>query len=64
VDGSGKAKGAGNYMIPSNVSNGVTLQLVGARSDATATVTVKVDNSGGADVPPQPKYNLPKDLER
>jgi hypothetical protein len=64
VDGTGKAKGGGSYMIPGNVSNGVTFRLVGARSNASATVAVKVDNSGGADVPPQPKYNLPKDLER
>jgi hypothetical protein len=64
VDGNGKAKGGGSYMIPGNVSNGVTFALVGARSKASATVAVKVDNSGGADVPPQPKYTLPKDLER
>jgi hypothetical protein len=64
VDGTGRAKGGGSYMIPGNVSNGVTFTLLGARSDASATVTVKVDSSGGADVPPQPKYTLPKDLER
>ena len=64
VDGSGKAKAGGSYMIPGNVSNGLTFTLLGARSGATATVTVKVDNSGGADVPTPPKYVLPKDLER
>jgi hypothetical protein len=65
VDGSGKARAAGSYLIPGNAGNGVTFSLVGARSGATATVTVKVDNSGGpVDIPPQPKYNLPKDLEK
>jgi hypothetical protein len=65
VDGNGRAKGGGSYTIPGNASNGVTFTLLGARSNASATVVVKVDNSGGAaDVPPAPKYNLPKDLEQ
>ncbi len=65
VDGSGKAKAGGSYMIPGNASNQVTFTLVGGRSKASASATVKVDSSGGGvDVPPQPKYNLPKDLER
>jgi hypothetical protein len=65
VDGSGRAKAGGSYLIPGNASNQLTFGLVGARSKATATATVKVDNSGGApDIPPQPKYNLPPDLER
>ena len=65
VDGNGRAKGGGSYTIPGNVSNGVTFTLLGARSNASATVVVKVDNSGGAaDVPPQPKYTLPGDLQK
>jgi len=65
VDGSGKAKAGGSYMIPGDASNQVTFTLVGARSKASATATVKVDSSGErVDVSPQPKYNLPKDLER
>jgi hypothetical protein len=65
VDGGGKARSAGSYMIPGNAGNQLTFTLVGARSKTSATATVKVDNSGGpVEVPPQPKYNLPKDLER
>lgn len=65
VDGSGKAKAGGSYLIPGNAGNQLTFSLVGARSKATASATVKVDNTGGVpDIPPQPKYNLPKDLER
>jgi hypothetical protein len=65
VDGSGKARAGGSYVIPGDASNQVTFTLVGARSKASATATVKVDSSGDrVDVPPQPKYNLPKDLER
>jgi hypothetical protein len=65
VDGKGKARAVGSYMIPGSASNQLTFTLVGARSKASASATVKVDSSGGGvDVPPQPKYNLPKDLER
>jgi hypothetical protein len=64
VDGSGKASAAGSYVIPGNAGNGVTFSLVGARSNASATATVKVDSSGGSvTVPPQPKYTLPPDLK-
>jgi hypothetical protein len=64
VDASGKASAAGSYIIPGDAQNSVTFSLVGARSKATATVVFKVDSSGEpVDVPPQPKYQLPKDLE-
>ncbi len=65
VDGGGKARSGGSYLIPGDASNQLTFTLVGARSKASATATVKVDNSGGSvDIPPQPKYTVPKDLER
>jgi hypothetical protein len=65
VDGSGKAKAGGTYLIPGDAGKQVTFTLLGAKSNASATATVKVDNSGGTvDVAPQPKYTLPKDLEK
>lgn len=65
VDAKGRIGAGGSYMIPGNAQNAVTFTLVGGRSNATATTTVKVDNSGGAvDVPPQPKYTLPPDLQK
>ena len=65
VDGNGKATAAGSYTIPGNAGNQLAFTLVGARSNASATATVKVDNSGGAvDVPPQPAYSLPPDLQK
>ncbi len=65
VDGNGRASAAGSYVIPGNAGNGVTFTLLGARSGASATATVKVDNSGGpVTVPPQPKYTLPQDLQK
>ena len=37
---------------------------MGARSEGTATATVTVDKvDGPVNVPPQPKYSLPPDLE-
>ncbi len=65
VDGTGRASAAGSYVIPGNAGNGVSFSLLGARSGATAAATVKVDNSGGpVQVPPQPKYTLPQDLQK
>ncbi len=65
VDAKGRAGAGGSYMIPGDAQNDVTFTLVGARSNASATTSVKVDNSGGAvDVPPQPKYTLPPDLQK
>lgn len=64
VDGNGRASAGGSYVIPGNAGNGVSFSLVGARSNASATATVKVDNSGGpVTVAPQPKYTLPPDLK-
>ena len=64
ADGGGRGSG-GSYMIPGDASNDITFRLVGARSDASGFATVKVDNSGGpVDVPSQPPYTLPKDLEK
>jgi hypothetical protein len=65
VDGNGRASAGGTYTIPGDAGNQLTFTLVGARSKASATATVKVDNSGGpVNVPPQPKYNLPGDLQK
>jgi len=65
VDAKGRAGAGGSYMIPGDAQNDVTFTMVGARSNASATTSVKVDNSGGAvDVPPQPKYTLPPDLQK
>jgi hypothetical protein len=65
VDAKGRIGAGGSYMIPGDAQNSVTFNLVGTRSNASATTSVKVDNSGGAvDVPPQPKYSLPPDLQK
>jgi hypothetical protein len=65
VDGNGRAGAGGSYVIPGNAGNGLTFTLVGARSGASATATVKVDNSGGpVNVPAPPKYTLPPDLKK
>jgi hypothetical protein len=65
VDGNGRAGAGGSYVIPGNAGNQLTFTLLGARSGASATATVKVDNSGGpVDVPAPPKYTLPPDLRK
>jgi hypothetical protein len=64
ADGGGRGSG-GSYMIPGDAQNDITFRLVGARSNASGAATVKVDSSGGpVDVPEQPPYQLPKDLEK
>ena len=64
VDERGSAAAAGSYVIPGNASGKLTLTLVGAKSEGTATATVTVDKvDGPVNVPPQPKYSLPPDLE-
>jgi len=65
VNEKGTASATGTYVVPGDAGNALTFTLVGMRSDASASVTFKVDNSGGpVDVPPQAKYKLPKDLEK
>ncbi|NJC70496.1 hypothetical protein HC031_12350 [Planosporangium thailandense] len=64
VDATGRARAAGQYTIPGDAGDAVLFTLVGQRSGGTATVTFKVDNSAGpVDVPPQPPYKLPPDLQ-
>ncbi len=63
-DGKGTATAAGKYVIPGDAQGKLTLTLVGAKSEGTATTTVTVDKPDGpVNVPPQPKYKLPPDLE-
>ncbi len=65
VDGKGRAGAAGSYTVPGDAGNGVSVTLVGAKSGASATSVIKVDNSGGpVNIPPPPPYHLPKDLEK
>ena len=64
VDEKGTAAAAGSYVIPGNASGKLSLTLVGTRSEGSATATVTVDKvDGPVNVPPQPKYTLPPDLE-
>ncbi|HKT05058.1 MAG TPA: hypothetical protein VJT31_36545 [Rugosimonospora sp.] len=65
VDASGRAAAAGSYTIPGDAPDSLTFGMVGMRSNATATATIKVDHSGGpVNLPAAPPYQLPKDLER
>jgi hypothetical protein len=65
TDAHGAARAAGSYTIPGNAPNTLTFTLVGARSGGVGTIAFKVDNSAGpVDVPPQPKYVLPPDLQQ
>jgi hypothetical protein len=65
VDARGSAAAAGKYQIPADAQKSVTFKLIGARSGGTGTVTVKVDKpEGPVQIPPQPKFKLPKDLRR
>jgi hypothetical protein len=65
VNDKGKANAGGNYTVPGDAGDSLTFTLVGMRSNATASIAFKVDHTGGSvDVPPQPKYTLPKDLEK
>jgi hypothetical protein len=65
VNEKGTASATGTYVVPGDAGNSLTFTLVGMRSNASGTVNFKVDNSGGpVEVPPQPKYKLPKDLEK
>lgn len=64
VDGRGRAAAAGRYMIPGDDQGKVTFTAVGRQSQGAATATVTVDHSDvPAQVPPQPKYTLPPDLQ-
>jgi hypothetical protein len=63
VDAKGAASAAGSYTIPGSAQGKVTFTLVGSKSEASATAKVTVDKTDGpVNVPPQPKYTLPKDL--
>ncbi len=64
VDATGRAAAVGGYTIPGD-ADGLYFSLVGMRSGATASSTIKVDHSGGpVNVPAAPPYHLPKDLEK
>jgi hypothetical protein len=63
VDNKGSAAAAGSYVIPGDAQKGVTFTLTGAKSKASATVTVEVNAPDQpVNVPPQPEYKLPPDL--
>jgi hypothetical protein len=64
VDSKGSASAAGSYVIPGSAQGKLTFQLVGSKSEGTATTKITVDKSDGpVDVPPQPKYTLPPALQ-
>lgn len=64
VNERGSASTAGGYVVPGNAQGKLTFTLVGAKSEGTTTTTVTVDKADGAvNVPPQPKYTLPPELE-
>lgn len=64
VDSRGRAAAAGQYTIPSEDQGKVTFTMVGRTSDGTATAAVQVQHSDvPVQVPPQPKYTLPPDLQ-
>lgn len=65
VNDKGKASAGGTYVVPGDAGDSLTFTLVGMRSKARASINFKVDHTGGpVEVPPQPKYTLPKDLEK
>lgn len=64
VDDRGRAAAAGQYMIPSEDQGKVVFTAIGRESDGVATATVTVQHSEVAvQIPPQPKYTLPPDLQ-
>ncbi len=65
VDGKGSAAAVGNYTIPGDAPAGkLVFTLVGRESGAVATAVVSVQHSDQkVQVPPQPPYVLPPDLQ-
>jgi hypothetical protein len=64
ADAYGNASAAGNYTIPGDAQNEASVQLVGRQSGGVANVTLSVEAGGDtADVPTQPPYVLPPDLQ-
>jgi hypothetical protein len=64
ADGRGRAAAAGQYMIAADPPGKLIFTLVGRKSDGVATATVQVQGSDvSAQVPPQPKFTLPPDLQ-
>src|SRR5215470_18603610 len=64
VDGRGRAAAAGQYMIPGDDQGKVVFTAIGRLSQGAATATVNVEHSDvPVQVPPQPKYTLPPDLQ-
>lgn len=64
VDDQGRAAAAGQYRIPSEDQGKVAFTAVGRESEGVATTTVTVQHSDvPVDIPAQPKYTLPPDLQ-
>ena len=64
VDNRGRAAAAGRYTIPGEDQGKVVFAAIGRQSQGTATASVTVDHSDvPVEVPPQPKYTLPPDLQ-
>jgi len=64
ADEKGRAAAAGQYMIAGDPPGKLTFTLVGRKSGGVATAAVTVQGSAvPVQVPPQPKYSLPPDLQ-
>jgi hypothetical protein len=64
ADGKGRAASSGQYTIAGDSPGKLTFTLVGRRSGGVATAAVQVQGSDvPVQVPPQPKYSLPPDLQ-
>ncbi len=64
VDPKGSASAAGDYVIPGDAQGKLTFTLVGRESEGVATAVVSVQASDQpVNLPPQPDYVLPPDLQ-
>jgi hypothetical protein len=64
ADERGRAAAAAQYMIAADQPGKLVFTLVGRKSEGVATASVQVQGSDvSAQVPPQPKFTLPPDLQ-
>jgi hypothetical protein len=63
VDSSGSASAGGNYTIPGDAQGETSVQLVGRQSGGVANVTLSVEPGGGSDIPAQPPFVMPPELQ-
>jgi hypothetical protein len=64
ADGRGRAAAAAQYMIAADPPGKLVFTLVGRKSEGVASASVTVQGSDvSAQVPPQPKFTLPPDLQ-